>query len=101
MEPGFAAVTTTPSMLPSGSELTVPVRAAWPCAQTVSGNSTTAALAASLDISVLRIGFSLKNFVFLAWLKAPPTARRDLPMSASTPTYTQRYRPPPPAVRHD
>ena len=35
IEPVFWAVTTTPSMLPSASELTVPVSASWPCAQTV------------------------------------------------------------------
>src|SRR5205814_7896400 len=68
IEPGFLAVTTTPSILPSASELTVPVRAAWPCAQTVGvvgWKSITAALAVKLNISLLRIGVSLVKLILV------------------------------------
>jgi hypothetical protein len=53
--------------LPSASELTVPVKAAWFCAQTVWGTawkSITAALAVKLNISLRRICFSLMKICF-------------------------------------
>jgi hypothetical protein len=60
-------------MLPSASELTVPVSAGWPCAQTVcavGAKRIAAAPAAKLNISLLRIAFSLMKYVLVA-LKRP------------------------------
>jgi len=59
--PGRCAVTTTPSILPSASELTTPVSAASASAQATllaGGNTIAAAVAARVNISLARIGFS-------------------------------------------
>src|SRR3989442_974214 len=58
------AVTTTPSILPSASELTRPVSAASPSARTAlptGGKTIAAAMAARVNISLARIGFSRRK----------------------------------------
>src|SRR5258708_4383358 len=62
IEPGFLALTTTPSMAPSCSELTTPVSAGSPCAQTVceaACRNMTAAAAVRLATSLCCIVVSL------------------------------------------
>src|SRR5262245_12536882 len=65
LAPAFLAVTTTPSMAPSASELTLPVMAE-PCAQTMPGTATSrkaapaVKLAMSLDCIVSSIAIGLR-----------------------------------------
>src|SRR5262249_39553739 len=67
IEPGFLALTTTPSIGPSCAELTTPVSAGSPCANArceVEHRGRTAAAAVRLPTSLCRIVFSLGQTLF-------------------------------------
>src|SRR5882672_3543823 len=77
------AVTTTPSILPSASELTIPVSADCSSAWTASirgGKTIAAAVAASASISLFRIGLSRRKLVVAV-------SRLDSPVLGSVDRY--------------